>query len=302
MPEATQTGEVYVDGEEAPKPVEPARDPEPMRTLTVTGLTYRHPRSGRGIVDASFAVEAGALTVITGRTGAGKSTLLKTVLGLLPAERGAIAWNGVPVERPGEWLVPPRSAYVPQSPRLFSGPLRGNILLGLKREDDAVLGAVHTAALEEDMEAMPEGLLTVIGPYGMRLSGGQVQRVAAARMLIRDTDLLVCDDLSNALDVNTEQVLWDRLLDTGRTVLAVSHRRSVLARADRVVLVDDGAVLGVGTLAEMLREHEAMRELWQTAEGEGGSGAGSGPGSGAAADDGARRQAGREPESAGTKP
>jgi ATP-binding cassette subfamily B protein len=296
MPETTVAREVYVDGDEAPEPQEPARDSEPMRTLTVSGLTYRHPGSGRGIADATFGVEAGALTVITGRTGSGKSTLLKTLLGSLPAERGEIAWNGAPVEQPGEWLVPPRSAYVPQSPRLFSGTLRGNILLGLTRDDEAVLGAVHAAALEEDLAGMPEGLLTMIGPYGMRLSGGQVQRVAAARTLIRGTDLLVCDDLSNALDLDTERLLWDRVLDAGRTVLAVSHRRSVLARADRVVLVDDGVVLGVGPLAELLERHDVMRELWRTSEAEDGSGSGSGA-AGVVGD----RDAGRDPETARTK-
>ncbi|MFE7619851.1 ABC transporter ATP-binding protein [Streptomyces sp. NPDC057496] len=268
LPAAIEAAPTYVDGEQPPAPSEPAKDAEPLRAMTVTGLTYRYPGSDRGIVDAAFTVEAGALTVITGRTGAGKSTLLRSVLGMLPADRGEIRWNGEPVDRPDDWFVPPRSAHVPQVPRLFTGSLRGNVKLGLERDDDAVLAAIRTAALERDLEAMPKGIDTMIGFRGLRLSGGQVQRLAAARMLVRGTDLLACDDLSNALDPATERLLWDRLLAEGRTVLAVSHRIAVLERADRIVLVDDGAVIDSGTSAELLERRPLMRELWQEAASE----------------------------------
>jgi ATP-binding cassette subfamily B protein len=141
-------------------------------------------------------------------------------------------------------LVPPRVAYLPQVPRLFSETLAETVLLGLP--DDDLDEALWLACLEEDLEHMPDGARTMIGPRGLRLSGGQVQRTGAARALVRRPDLLVVDDLSSALDVETEIRLWDRFRSGGsRTALLVSHRRHVLDTADRVIELDEGHVVGV---------------------------------------------------------
>src|SRR5207237_1589602 len=161
-------------------------------------------------------------------------------LGVLPGS-GEIRWNGHLVDDPASLMVPPRCAYVPQVPRLFSATLRDNILLGAGVEEALLSAAVHAAALEEDVQAFERGLDTPIGTRGVRLSGGQVQRTAAARAFVRRPERLVVDDLSSALDVETERVLWDRLLrEPDRpTLLAVSHRRPVLRRADHVIVLTD---------------------------------------------------------------
>lgn len=238
----------------------------PLDRLVVDGLTYVHgdhlhrdPERRRGVRDASFELERGTFTVVVGRVGSGKSTLLKSVLGLLPAE-GTITWNGEAID-PTTFMVPPHAAYTPQVPRLFSDSLADNILLG---HDGDLDRAIHLAVMDDDLRAMPDGLRTMLGSRGVRLSGGQLQRTAAARMFVRQPELVVCDDLSSALDVRTEAALWNRLAEIdGRTVLAVSHRHIALLRSDQVVVLVDGRVDDVGTLDELLGRNVEMQYLWR---------------------------------------
>jgi ATP-binding cassette subfamily B protein len=214
----------------------------PFEELAVEGLTVRHPVSGRGIRGIDLVVRRGELVVVTGPVGSGKSTLLRALLGLVGADAGTIRWNGVPVDDPSTVLVPPRAAYLPQVPRLFSEPLGNTILLGVSGE--GLEHALWLTCLDDDLARMPDGTGTVIGPRGLRLSGGQIQRAGAARALVRSPQLLVVDDLSSALDVETEARLWERVGDGGfATALLVSHRTQVLERADKVVVLDSGRVV-----------------------------------------------------------
>jgi ATP-binding cassette subfamily B protein len=218
--------------------------PDPFEELAVEGLTVRHPVSGRGVRGVDLVVRRGELVVVTGSVGSGKSTLLRALLGLVRADSGIIHWNGRPVDDPSTVLVPPRAAYLPQVPRLFSEPLESTILLGSPGE--GLEHALWLTCLDEDLARMPDGTGTVIGPRGLRLSGGQIQRAGAARALVRSPQLLVVDDLSSALDVETEARLWERVGDGGfATALLVSHRTQVLERADRVVVLDSGRVVEV---------------------------------------------------------
>jgi ATP-binding cassette subfamily B protein len=211
-----------------------------LERLEVEGLTVSY-GSRSVLADVSFHVDRGEFVVITGPVGAGKSTLLRAVLGLAwQAEvRGSVRWNGEEIEDRAAFLVPPNAAFLSQVPQLISDSVADNVGLGPVAADD-LARAFELSAIATDIAAMPAGSATLIGPRGLRLSGGQRQRLATARALVHSPELVVLDDLSSALDVETEVQLWTNLADAGMTVIAVSHRAVAFDRADQVLRLAAG--------------------------------------------------------------
>jgi ATP-binding cassette, subfamily B, bacterial len=212
----------------------------PLQRLEVIGLTARYP-SGAGIFDVDFSVDRGSFVVITGPIGSGKSTMLRALLGLAwqADVSGEVRWNGELLTDRAAFLVPPNAAFLPQVPQLISDSVRDNVALGPVPPAE-LARALALAAIDDDVAALPSAEATLIGPRGLRLSGGQRQRLATARALVHAPELIVLDDLSSAVDVETELQLWDNLSGAGLTVVAVSHRAVAFERADQILRLDAG--------------------------------------------------------------
>jgi ATP-binding cassette subfamily B protein len=234
-----------------------------LNKVEISSLAYHYPDSDKGIEDISLSINKGSFTVIAGRIGSGKSTFLKTFLGLLPKESGEISWNGKIIDALGNFFVPPHSAYTSQVPNLFSDTLENNILFGLPEENTDIKNAIKCAVLDEDVVTLDSGIDTVIGPKGVKLSGGQIQRTAIARMFARNAQLYVLDDISSALDVDTEKKLWEQVNKKGdNSFIVVSNRRWALEMADHIIVLKDGKIEGQGSLLELLNNCEEFRQIY----------------------------------------
>jgi ABC-type multidrug transport system fused ATPase/permease subunit len=188
-----------------------------------------------------LTVRRGELVLVVGSVGSGKSSLLGALSGLVDVG-GRLTWNGADVTDPETFLRPPRVAHVAQVPHVVSGTVADNVRLDHDRPVD---GPVRAAGLDRDV-AEAGGTGTVVGHRGLRLSGGQVQRLGLARSLATGSDLLLVDDVSSALDAVTEAEVWSGLRAAGTTVLGTTSRAATLAVADRVVVLDAGRVAAVG--------------------------------------------------------
>ncbi|MCP5095954.1 MAG: ABC transporter ATP-binding protein, partial [Chloroflexi bacterium] len=263
---------IYMDSDYPARPVVEKTAVYQLSTLDIKNLSYQfepmnESTNVNGIKNISFSLNQGSFTVITGRIGSGKTTLLRTLIGLISPQSGAVLWNGDLVTNPTRFFIPPRLSYTAQVPRLFSDTLQNNILLGLPHKREQLMEAIKTAVFEQDLAEMESGLNTMVGPRGVRLSGGQIQRAAAARMFVRNAELLIFDDLSSALDVETEALLWKRLFGKGMTrhaptCLVVSHRRAALRLADQIIVLKNGRIEDIGTLDTLLQRCEEMKQLW----------------------------------------
>jgi ABC-type multidrug transport system fused ATPase/permease subunit len=218
----------------------------PLEVLELRGLTAVHDDGTVGVDGVDLDVRAGQLVLLVGQVGSGKSSLLSALAGLVH-HGGSMRWNGSEVAEPQLFLRPGQVAHVAQVPRVLSGTFLDNVRLDHARDVD---GAVEAARLGRDV-AEAGGIDAIVGHRGVRLSGGQVQRLALARALAAGAELLLADDVSSALDARTEVELWRGLRRRGATVIGATSKRAALQQADLVVVLVDGAVAATGTWSEL---------------------------------------------------
>lgn len=236
--------------------------------LEVRRLSFTYPGRGEpALRDVSFTVGAGERVAIVGRTGSGKTTLLSLIPRLWPVADGGIFLDGVDVNRQRLSALRAGIGFVPQETFLFSDSLAANIALPEGDVDAALLPEVAaagaTAQFDGDVASFPDGWRTLVGERGITLSGGQKQRAAIARALLRRPRLLIFDDALSSVDTETEEKILDGVMSAHpeRTVIFVSHRLSTMRRADRILVLEGGALVESGTHETLMAGGGSYRRL-----------------------------------------
>ena len=211
----------------------------------------------------NFKINRGETVGIVGKTGCGKTTLIKQLLRLYPISEETLLLDGHSTEQYYDYSIREKMGYAPQEYQLFSKTIRENILFYRKNLEENLDKVLELSDIKKDIEGFVDGLDTLVGENGLSLSGGQKQRLGIARALLANPDILILDDSLSAVDANTEKTIIENIKKTreGKTNIIVSHRISAVRHADKIIVVENGEVLNVGTHDELLKNCGWYREL-----------------------------------------
>ena len=220
------------------------------------GLTFRYPDADYdALSNVSFKINAGENVGIIGKTGAGKTTIVDLILRTFNVPDGTLFIDGNDVNDIPIRTVRKFSAYVPQDNFLFSDTIENNIAFAVDTKDtDEVKRAAILAGVDGNIAEFKDGYSTVLGERGVTVSGGQKQRISIARALMKDASILILDDSVSAVDTATEEIIINNLKENrrGKTTILIAHRISTVERMDKIVFIDDGKILAVGTHSELI--------------------------------------------------
>ena len=237
--------------------------------IRIEGVSFGYDDRTPVLRDVSLRIAPGETVALLGRTGAGKSTLASLALRFFDPQKGRITIDGHDLRAVTLKSLREQMVLMLQEPILFHSTVRDNIAFGAEVSDEQIEDAARRAEAEAFILALPEGYDTVLGQDGMTLSGGQRQRLALARALLRDARIVILDEPTSSLDVATESVVWENVSDLlkGRTAIVIAHRLSTARRADRIVVLEDGAIAEQGGHDELIARGGRYAELWQRYKG-----------------------------------
>ena len=248
---------------------QPALEQPLKQKLNIERLWYRYPDAQHfALKDIDLIIQKGETIGFVGVTGSGKSTLIDIILGLFVPTEGHILSDNTDI-RSNLSVWQRNIGYIPQSTYLIDGSIKQNVALGIDEtdiDDEALETALKAASLDEMINALPEGVDTVIGERGVRLSGGQRQRISVARALYHKPGLLVMDEATSALDNITERAIMQAIeqLKGDCTILIIAHRLSTVRQCNRVVLMKNGSIEAIGHYDELFENHALFKELATT--------------------------------------
>lgn len=233
-------------------------------SLRVEDICFSYGEEFNVLDGVSLEIAAGEKVALVGASGGGKSTLVQIILGLYPAKSGELYFDGVNIRDIGLDVVRENVATVLQHPAMLNDTVRENLSLGRELDNATLWQAIEIAQLRDVLDAMPNGLDTIIGRSGVRLSGGQRQRLAIARMILSDPKVVILDEATSSLDTETEARLHDAMhaFLQNRTTLIIAHRLSAVRQADRVLVFDAGQIIDEGRHDELISRDGLYRDLY----------------------------------------
>ena len=246
----------------------------PIRSISFDDVTFAYPTSEANVLNGiSFSASSGEVLGVMGPTGAGKSTLRKLVERFYEPQHGTVKINGIDINDYAIASVRDRIGFVSQDPFMFFGDVKSNVSYAREASDDEIRKALETAGAWEFVSELPDGIDTMVGDRGVMLSGGQRARVALARALLKDPDLLILDEASAALDAETEKRIQMSLFggsngDSQRITIAVAHRLATIRNADEIIAMVDGAIVERGIHRELLSNDAVYASQWLIQTGE----------------------------------
>ena len=235
-------------------------------------VTFGYHPDRKILKNASFVIPAGSKTAVVGPSGSGKSTILKLVFRFYDPQEGRILINGIDVRDLDLDTLRKLIGVVPQDTPLFNDTIWENVKFGrIDATEEEINNVIEKAQLRGLIRKLPQGLETIVGERGLMISGGEKQRLAIARVLLKDADIMFFDEATSALDTHTEQALLKTIRsnfkDRLRTSVYIAHRLRTIADADKIIVLEDGTVKEEGTHSELLsREHSLYKDLWNIQE------------------------------------
>ncbi len=242
------------------------RDPVRGPTVIFDRVSFSYDKQRPVLKDISFTIEAGTTTAVVGRSGAGKSTLSRLLFRFYEVDSGCITLDGQDVRNVTQTSLRQAIGIVPQDTVLFNDTIGYNIRYGRPDASDAQVHAAAAAAqLSNFIDRLPQGYDTPVGERGLKLSGGEKQRMAIARTLLKHPALLVFDEATSALDSRTERALQTELwrLARNRSTLIIAHRLSTIVHADQILVIDHGELVEQGTHESLLARQGTYAQMWQ---------------------------------------